>query len=99
MSTIYGAGIVCQACGARPWGDPDDPGVRSSFDLLRVSGVWCCERHRPDPAAKEERAPRASPLVEAMSKFEAAITAQGATLADAIDGLGALKAALLGGGP
>jgi hypothetical protein len=43
---VYGAGIKCSVCGAEPW--PDDPAkTRESFDLLKIDGVWLCERCRP----------------------------------------------------
>jgi hypothetical protein len=54
VATFFGARILCVVCGARPY--PDEPGVRETFDLLRIGPdgkpsespkPWYCEEHRP----------------------------------------------------
>jgi hypothetical protein len=49
QTTIFGARIICFACGARQW--PDDPSFPESFDLIKTADGWLCERH-------PERGPR-----------------------------------------
>jgi hypothetical protein len=56
--TTFGAGIICSACGARPW--PTDPSIPESFDLIRTPGGWLCERH-------PERGPRAAAAAPSQS--------------------------------
>jgi hypothetical protein len=55
MVKIRGADIRCVVCGAEPW--PDDPGVRETFDLIKLDakdrptggdeGRWVCEACPP----------------------------------------------------
>ena len=94
MTKIYGAHIFCRTCHAEPF--PGDPAsTRESFDIRRIAGDWFCERHRPkEKNVPKERILRAAPLVEVVIEFEAELTAQGAALADAIDGDGSAKEAL-----